>query len=56
MNEKFAVKPVEGDSTPQYKNKMFYEHRPAAEYFPNYGLLNFKQNAQCPFRAYSAAS
>jgi len=56
MNEKCTVKPTEGNSTPQYKNKLLYEHRPAEEHIPNYGLLKIKKNAQCPLRAYNAAS
>ena len=46
MNEKCTVRPTEGESTPQYKKKIFYEHRPAEAYFPSYGLLKIKENAQ----------
>jgi len=40
------VKPTEGESTPQFKKKMFYENMPIEAYFPNYSLLKFKENAQ----------
>jgi hypothetical protein len=39
-------KPTEGEFTPQYKRKMFYEHRSAEEHFPNYGLLKIRENVQ----------
>jgi hypothetical protein len=39
-------KTTEGESIPQYKKELFYEHRPAEAHFPNYGLLKIKENAQ----------
>jgi hypothetical protein len=39
-------KTTEGESTSQYKKKMFCEHRPAEAYFPNYGLLKIRGNVQ----------
>ena len=39
-------KPTEGESTPQYKKKMFYENRSAEAYIPNYGLLKIGENVQ----------
>jgi hypothetical protein len=49
---------IEGESTPQYKKKMLYEHRPSEAWFPSCGILMIKENAQSvylefPFRHYS---
>jgi len=46
MKENCMGKPAEGESIPQYKKKMLYEHRPAEAYFLNYGLLKIRENAQ----------
>jgi hypothetical protein len=46
VTENCVGKPTEGESTPQYKKKMFYEHRPAESYFPNYDLLKIGENVQ----------
>jgi hypothetical protein len=43
MTENCMGKPTDGESTPQYEKKMFYEHRPAEAYFPNYGLLKIEK-------------
>jgi hypothetical protein len=46
MAENCMGKPTEGESTPQYKKKIFYEHRPVEAYFPNYGLLKISETVQ----------
>jgi hypothetical protein len=46
MNDKCTVKRTEGESTPQYKEKMFCERRPSEAWFPPCDLLNIKENAQ----------
>ena len=48
MSEECMAKPTEGESTPQYKKVIFYEHRPSEVWLLGYGLQRIKENAQCP--------
>jgi hypothetical protein len=34
------------ESAPQYKKQMFCDHRTFEDWFPSYGLPNFKESAQ----------
>jgi hypothetical protein len=43
---KGTAKRTEGESTPQEKTKEYYENRPSEAWFPSYGLMKMKENAQ----------
>jgi hypothetical protein len=43
MQKKLTAKPTEGESTPQHKRKVLYEHRPSEAGFPAKGLLVIKK-------------
>jgi hypothetical protein len=47
LYKKCVTKPVESESTLQYKKKkVVYEHGSSEAWLPTYGLVNIKENAQ----------
>jgi hypothetical protein len=42
VNEKYTAKHSEGESIPEYKKKIVYEHVPSEAWFLSYSLLRTK--------------
>lgn len=45
MNENFKARPIEVESTPLHKKRL-YEHRPSAAWFSSYGFLMIKEHVR----------